>query len=125
LHFQKEPYAQAKLVRCPVGKILDVAVDIRRNSPTLGKYISLELSEKNHLQLFIPKGFAHGFSVVSESAIVEYKCDEAYNSDYDAGLRYDDPEIGIDWKVKKKNQIVSQKDRSLPFLKDLYKFNDQ
>jgi len=124
LHYQKEPYAQAKLVRCTLGKILDVAVDIRIDSPTFGKYISVELSDENHYQLFLPQGFAHGFSVLSKQAIVEYKCDEFYYKELESGIKYEDPDIGIDWVIDKKKVIVSTKDRSLPFLKDLKKLND-
>ncbi len=120
LHFQKEPYAQAKLVRCTMGKILDVAVDIRRNSLTFGKHISVDLSDENHLQLFIPKGFAHGFSVLSDYAIVEYKCDELYHSEFDAGIRYDDTTIGIDWKINLNKCILSAKDKKLPLLNEFF-----
>lgn len=119
LHFQREPYAQAKLVRCVSGRILDVAIDIRKDSAYFGKHISIELTDQNHYQLFLPKGFAHGFSVLSREAIVEYKCDELFKLEYDSGIRYDDMKIGIDWKVDFKDRIISEKDRNLPLLNQL------
>lgn len=118
LHYQLNPYAQAKLVRVLEGAILDVAVDIRKGSPTFGKHFSLELSAENKKQLFIPAGFAHGFSVLSETASVLYKCDQFYNKQSEGGIRFDDPELNIDWKVDMKQAIVSEKDIVLPFLKD-------
>jgi dTDP-4-dehydrorhamnose 3,5-epimerase len=99
LHFQKPPYAQSKLVRCVRGKVLDVALDIREDSPTYGKHVAVELSEDNHRQLFIPKGFAHGFSVLSDEAVFQYKCDEFYHPEADGGISLLDNSLGIDWKV--------------------------
>ena len=118
LHYQLNPHAQAKLLRVMEGKILDVAVDIRKGSPTYGKYFSIELSSENKKQLFIPAGFAHGFSVLSETAEVLYKCDSFYNKESEGGIRYDDPTIGIDWKVDLAQANVSEKDNILPYLKD-------
>lgn len=110
LHFQKPPYTQAKLVRCTQGRVLDVAVDIRKGSPTFGKSFSAVLSEENHLQLFIPKGFAHGFSVLSQTAVFQYKCDEFYHPEADAGFLYSDPALAIDWLIPEEDRIVSPKD---------------
>ena len=119
LHFQKEPYAQSKLVRCVKGKVLDVVVDIRKDSPTFGKHISIELSEDNHKQLFIPKGFAHGFSVLSDIAIFQYKCDNFYNKESDSGIFLLDNDLNIDWKIPKDKMIISEKDLKYNNLKDL------
>ena len=110
LHYQREPYAQSKLVSCPVGKVLDVAVDIREGSPTYGKHVAVELSAENHRQLFIPKGFAHGFAVLSEEALFEYKCDEFYHPEAECGIAWNDPNIGIDWRLPKEDIILSKKD---------------
>ena len=118
-HFQKKPCAQAKLVRCVKGCILDIVVDIRIDSLNFGKFLSLEMSDQNHHQLFVPKGFAHGFSILSDYAIVEYKCDEFYRSEYDAGFRFDDEALGIDWQIDPAKMVVSEKDRNLPLLKEL------
>lgn len=112
LHFQKPPFTQAKLVRCTKGRVLDVAVDIRRGSPTFGEHFAVELSEENHLQFFIPKGFAHGFSVLSETAVFQYKCDEFYHPEADAGVLLTDPALGIDWKIAPEQMILSDKDKS-------------
>ena len=112
LHFQKPPFTQAKLVRCTRGRVLDVAVDIRRGSPTFGEHFAVELSEENHLQFFIPKGFAHGFSVLSENAVFQYKCDEFYHPEADAGVLLTDPALGIDWKIAPEQIILSDKDKS-------------
>jgi dTDP-4-dehydrorhamnose 3,5-epimerase len=117
LHYQMNPKAQTKLVRVLQGTIFDVAVDIRKGSPTFGKWYGLELSDRNQRQLLIPKGFAHGFSVLSETAVVFYKCDELYAPETDAGIRYDDPTLSIDWKVPEDKAILSAKDSQLPFLK--------
>ncbi len=111
LHFQKPPFTQAKLVRCTRGRVLDVAVDIRRGSPTFGEHFAVELSEENHLQFFIPKGFAHGFSVLSETAVFQYKCDEFYHPEADAGVLLTDPTLGIDWKIAPEQMILSDKDK--------------
>jgi len=116
LHFQAGEYAQAKLVRVVKGSVLDVVVDIRKDSPTFSKHFSIELSEKNKTQLFIPRGFAHGFIVLSDTAVFAYKCDNFYNKASEQGLRYDDPSLGIDWKLPKHEFIVSDKDLVLPTL---------
>ena len=118
LHYQLNPHAQVKLIRVLVGKILDVAVDIRKNSPTFGKSFSIELSADNKKQLFIPAGFAHGFSVLSEHAEVLYKCDSFYNKESEAGILYNDALINIDWKIPAGKEIVSDKDRGLPRIAD-------
>lgn len=110
LHFQQGDYAQAKLVRVVKGSVLDVAVDLRYNSPTFGKHFSIELSEINNLQLFIPRGFAHGFVVLSDEAIFQYKCDNYYNQESEGGIIYNDSNLKIDWKTKKENLIISEKD---------------
>ncbi|MEN3046367.1 MAG: dTDP-4-dehydrorhamnose 3,5-epimerase [Candidatus Hydrothermales bacterium] len=117
LHFQIEPKAQAKLIRCVKGEIFDVAVDLRKNSETFGKWEGVILSEKNKDMLFIPEGFAHGFLVLSDYAIVLYKLSEEYSKEHERGIRWNDPEINIDWPVK--NPILSEKDSNLPFLRDL------
>lgn len=110
LHFQKAPYAQAKLVRVVRGRVLDVAVDLRPGSPTFGKHHAVELSEENHLQMFIPKGFAHGFSVLSEEAVLQYKCDAYYEPESEGGIAWNDPDLEIDWKIPSDNVTVSPKD---------------
>tara|TARA_B110000037_G_C16868777_1_gene403178 strand:+ start:40 stop:591 length:552 start_codon:yes stop_codon:yes gene_type:complete len=112
LHFQKEPYAQSKLVSVQKGKILDVVVDIRKNSRFYGKYFSIELDDISNKQLFVPKGFAHGFVVLSKSARVSYKVDNYYNPISEEGLNYSDPQLDIDWKINKKDIIINEKDRS-------------
>lgn len=116
LHFQKGEYAQAKLVRVVKGEVLDVVVDIRKASPTYGQHFSALLSEQNQEQMFIPKGFAHGFIVLSDEAIFQYKCDGYYNKIAEAGLHYNDPSLNIDWRIPKNELIVSEKDKELPFL---------
>lgn len=116
LHFQKPPYTQAKLVRCVRGRVLDVVVDIRRGSPTFGKHFGAVLSEENHLQLFIPKGFAHGFAVLSDVAVFQYKCDEYYHPESESGISATDPSLGIDWLVPAEDMILSDKDRVRPCL---------
>lgn len=110
LHFQQGDFAQAKLVRVVKGSVLDVAVDLRYNSPTFGKHFSIELSEINNLQFFIPRGFAHGFVVLSDEAIFQYKCDNYYNKESEGGIIYNDSNLKIDWKVAKENLIISEKD---------------
>lgn len=110
LHFQNPPFTQSKLVRCVKGKILDVVVDLRKESPTFGKYISFELSEDNHRQVFIPKGFAHGFSVLSDTAIFQYKCDNFYNKESDNGINLFDENLNIDWMIPNNKMIISDKD---------------
>ena len=117
LHLQNAPHGQAKLIRVVQGKIYDVAVDLRKNSSSYGKWFGVELSAKNQTQLFLPKGFAHGYSVLSEIAIIQYKVDSAYNPKAENGIRYNDPDLGIDWQVD--NPVLSEKDQNLPFLKDL------
>ena len=119
LHFQKPPYAQAKLVRCIEGCVIDVAVDIRKGSPTYGKHVSVELSGENKRQLFVPRGFAHGFSVLSENAVFAYKVDNRYVPESDSGIRYDDKELNIDWGLTEEEIQLSEKDKNLSFFKDL------
>ena len=119
LHCQLGEFAQAKLVRVLQGCVLDVAVDIRKNSPTFGKYVAVELSDENKRQLFIPRGFLHGFSVLSETAVFAYKCDNLYAPHAEFGIRFDDPDIGIDWKVPADKIITSAKDNIAKGLKDV------
>lgn len=114
LHFQKAPYAQAKLVRVVSGKVLDVAVDLRAGSPTFGKHVSVELSGENHLQFFIPEGFAHGFSVLSHEVMFQYKCSSFYNKESEGGIIFNDPDLGIDWGIPQKDMILSPKDKVHP-----------
>ncbi|HOJ50860.1 MAG TPA: dTDP-4-dehydrorhamnose 3,5-epimerase [Spirochaetota bacterium] len=116
IHFQNNPFSQAKLVRCVRGKILDVVVDLRKNSPTYKKWIACELSDENKIQIFIPKGFGHGFVTLEDNVEVEYKVDNYYSKEHDRSIRYDDPEIGIEWGID--NPILSDKDRNAPFLRD-------
>ena len=115
LHYQKPPYAQSKLVRCVRGKVLDVAVDIRKGSPTYGKYVAVELSEDNHRQLFIPKGFAHGFAVLSDEAVFQYKCDEFYHPEVADGISVIDETLGIDWKIKDKINVLDRDIKGFSF----------
>lgn len=119
LHFQKSPYAQSKLVRVLKGAVLDVAVDIRKGSPTFGQHVAVELTEDNHLQFFIPRGFAHGFSVLSEEVIFQYKCDNFYAPQYEGALAWNDPELGIDWLIPGDKILLSDKDRAHPRLNDV------
>ena len=126
LHFQKGKDAQSKLVRVVKGRVLDVAVDIRRGSPTFGKYVAVELSEDNHRQLFIPRGFAHGFSVLSEEAVFQYKCDNLYAPQSEGAIAWNDPEIGIDWGLKAEDILLSAKDAAHPLLseaEELFDYN--
>lgn len=118
LHFQCPPYTQSKLVRCVRGAVLDVAVDIRKGSPTYGKHVAVELTEDNHRQFFIPRGFAHGFAVLSETAVFQYKCDEFYHPEADGGISIIDDSLGIDWKIPTGNAILSEKDTKHALLKD-------
>lgn len=118
LHYQKMPYTQSKLVRCTQGKVLDVVVDIRKGSPTFGKHVAVELSDENHRQLFIPRGFAHGFAVLSDVAVFQYKCDNFYAPQAEGGIQLQDEELGIDWKIPTAAAILSEKDLKHPFLKD-------
>ena len=112
LHYQKPPYTQSKLVRCVRGAVLDVAVDVRRGSPTFLQHVAVLLTEENHRQVFIPKGFAHGFAVLSEEAVFQYKCDEFYHPEADAGIQLADPRLGIDWQIPPEARILSEKDRA-------------
>ena len=123
LHFQHPPFAQSKLVRVVYGRVLDVAVDIRKGSPTFGKYISVELSSENKKQFFIPRGFAHGFLTLSEKAIFQYKVDNYYNKEAECGIVWNDEELEIDWKIKLNSLILSPKDQALPMFKDTKLFN--
>ena len=128
LHFQKPPYAQSKLVRVIKGAVLDVAVDIRKGSPTFGKHVAVELTEDNHRQFFIPRGFAHGFSVLTPEVIFQYKCDNFYAPQSEGALAWDDPNLGIDWRIPSDKIILSEKDRHHPRLKDaewLFDYNEQ
>ena len=119
LHFQKPPFQQAKLVRCIEGRVMDVAVDIRRDSPTYGKHVAVELSGENKRQLFIPRGFAHGFAVLSETAVFVYKVDNTYAPEYDLGIRYDDKDLNIDWGIRADEIQLSEKDKKLLSFKGL------
>ena len=123
LHYQKGDASQAKLVRVIKGKVLDVAVDIRKSSPTFGQYVMVELSDENKRQFFIPRGFAHGFLVLSDEAIFTYKVDNAYAPQADAGIRWNDPQIGIEWPIDPKDVVTSEKDLKQPFLKDAELFD--
>lgn len=118
LHFQKGKDAQSKLVRVVKGRVLDVAVDIRKGSPTFGKYVAVELTEDNHRQLFVPRGFAHGFSVLSEEVIFQYKCDNLYAPESEGAIAWNDPDIGIDWQLPTEDVLLSAKDSAHPMLKD-------
>ena len=117
LHYQVPPKAQAKLCHVLKGRVIDVAVDIRFGSPTFGQYLALELSEENHTQIFIPAGFAHGFAVLSDEAVFQYKCSEFYSKEYERAIRFDDPDLKIDWGIE--NPIVSDKDREAKFFKEI------
>lgn len=111
LHFQKPPYTQSKLVRCIKGAVLDVAVDIRKGSPTFGKYVAVELTEENNRQLFIPRGFAHGFAVLSEEAVFQYKCDNYYNKESEGAIAWNDSALNVDWRIPADKVILSEKDK--------------
>ncbi len=119
LHFQKPPYAQAKLVRVVKGRVLDVAVDLRKGSPTYGKYVAVELSEDNHLQFFLPRGFAHGFCVLSDEVVFQYKCDNYYAPQSEGAVIWNDPDLGIDWRIPQEDVVLSDKDRCHPAFKEL------
>jgi len=123
LHFQAAPYTQAKLVRVIEGAVLDVALDIRRNSPTFGKHVAIELSSDNKYQLYIPRGFAHGFAVLSESVLFAYKCDNAYRPSHERGIAFNDPALGIDWRVNLSEYILSPKDTQNPLFADAEVFD--
>lgn len=118
LHFQNPPYAQAKLVRVVEGRVLDIAVDIRHGSPTYGRHVAVELSGENKRQFYIPKGFAHGFAVLSESAVFQYKCDEYYHPEAEGAIAWDDPVLAIDWQIASANVVLSEKDRHHPLFND-------
>ena len=118
LHFQKPPFAQSKLVRVVRGAVLDVAVDIRKGSPTFGKHVAVESTAENHRQFFIPRGFAHGFSVLSQEVVFQYKCDNYYAPQSEGALAWDDPDLGIDWRIPAAEIVLSKKDKAHPRLKD-------
>lgn len=127
LHYQKPPFAQSKLVRVIKGAVLDVAVDIRKGSPTFGHHVAVELTEDNHRQFFIPRGFAHGFSVLSEEVVFQYKCDNFYAPQSEGALAWDDPDLGIDWRVPANEIVLSEKDNHHELLKDaswLFNYNE-
>ena len=124
LHFQKPPFAQSKLVRVIKGAVLDVAVDIRKGSPTFGRYVAVELTEENHLQFFIPRGFAHGFSVLTDEVIFQYKCDNFYAPQSEGALAWDDPDLEIDWKIPADKVLLSEKDKHHPCLKEAERLSD-
>lgn len=119
LHFQKPPFNQAKLVRCVEGSVMDIAVDVRKGSPTYGKHVAVELTGDNKKQVFIPKGFAHGFSVLSETAVFAYKVDNRYAPEYDFGIRWNDKDLNIDWGLDESEVQLSEKDKNLTFFADL------
>lgn len=123
LHYQLAPYTQAKLLRVISGTVLDVAVDIRKGSPSFGKHVAIELSAENKFQLFIPRGFAHGFAVLSDEALFSYKCDNPYMPSHERGIAFNDPALGIDWKVDPDNCILSDRDTRNPLLKDAELFD--
>lgn len=118
LHFQRPPFSQSKLVRCVKGRVLDVAVDIRKESPTYGRHVAVELSEENHRQFFVPRGFAHGFAVLSKTAVFQYKCDNFYTPEADSGISLQDESLGIDWRIPISHAILSEKDTKHLCLKD-------
>ena len=128
LHFQKPPYCQSKLVRCIKGAVLDVAVDIRKGSPTFGKYVAVELTEENHRQFFVPRGFAHGFAVLSEEAVFQYKCDNFYNKESEGSVAWNDPELDIDWRIPFDKVQLSEKDKLSKNIADadyLFNYNEK
>ena len=128
LHFQKPPYAQSKLVRCIKGPVLDVAVDIRKGSPTFGKYVAVELTEDNHRQFFVPRGFAHGFAVLSDEAVFQYKCDNFYNKESEGSVAWNDPELAIDWRIPAEKVLLSEKDKQSKTISDadyLFDYNEK
>lgn len=128
LHFQKPPYCQSKLVRCIKGAVLDVAVDLRKGSPTFGKHVAVELTEENHRQLFVPRGFAHGFAVLSEEAVFQYKCDNFYNKESEGAIAWDDPALAIDWRIPADKALLSEKDKLNKSIKEadfLFDYNEE
>ena len=124
LHYQAAPYTQAKIVRAIVGAVLDVAVDIRKGSPTYGKHVAVELSAENKRQLYIPRGFAHGFAVLSDEAVFAYKCDNPYTPSADRGVLFSDPAIGIDWRIDVSKALLSEKDTKHPLLAQIEPWED-
>ena len=118
LHLQKGEHSQAKLVSCLEGKVWDIAVDLRENSPTFGQWFGIELTDENKLQLYIPRGFGHGFSVLSENAVFAYKCDNFYNKESEGSVKFNDPDLNIDWKIDEKEAILSDKDKNAPSFKE-------
>lgn len=127
LHFQKPPYSQSKLVRCIKGAVLDVAVDIRKGSPTFGKYVAVELTEDNHRQFFVPRGFAHGFAVLTPEAIFQYKCDNFYNKESEGAVAWNDPQLAIDWRIPADKVLLSDKDKQSKNIADadyLFDYNE-
>ena len=128
LHFQKPPYSQSKLVRCIKGAVLDVAVDIRKGSPTFGKHVAVELTEDNHRQFFVPRGFAHGFAVLSDEAVFQYKCDNFYNKESEGSVAWNDPELAIDWRIPAEKVLLSEKDKQSKTISDadyLFDYNEK
>ena len=128
LHFQKPPYCQSKLVRCIKGAVLDVAVDIRKGSPTFGKYVAVELSEDNHRQFFVPRGFAHGFAVLTPEAVFQYKCDNFYNKESEGAVAWNDPQLAIDWRIPADKVLLSGKDKLSKNIADaeyLFDYNEK
>lgn len=128
LHFQKSTCSQSKLVRCIKGAVLDVAVDIRKGSPTFGKHVAVELSEENHRQLFIPRGFAHGFAVLTPEAVFQYKCDNYYNKESEGAIAWNDPQLAIDWRIPADKVLLSEKDRNSRSIADadyLFDYNEK
>lgn len=128
LHFQKPPYCQSKLVRCIKGAVLDVAVDLRKGSPTFGKHVAVELTDENHRQLFVPRGFAHGFAVLSEEAVFQYKCDNFYNKESEGAIAWNDPELAIDWRIPADKALLSEKDKLNKGIKEadfLFDYNEE
>ena len=128
LHFQKSTCSQSKLVRCIKGAVLDVAVDIRKGSPTFGKHVAVELSEENHRQLFIPRGFAHGFAVLTPEAVFQYKCDNYYNKESEGAIAWNDPQLAIDWRIPADKVLLSEKDRNSRNIADadyLFDYNEK
>lgn len=128
LHFQKPPYSQSKLMRVIKGAVLDVVVDIRKGSPTFGKHVTVELTEDNHRQFFVPRGFAHGFSVLTPEVIFQYKCDNFYAPQSEGAIAWNDPDLGIDWRIPEDKVILSEKDKHHPRLKDaewLFDYNEK
>ncbi len=122
LHYQRGEFAQAKLVRVVSGAVLDVAVDLRKGSPTFGRHVAVELSGENKRQFFVPRGFAHGFAVLSDEVLFQYKCDNYYAPGHEGGIRFDDPSLGIDWRIPEANRVLSEKDLKLGTLEEAYRF---